>query len=316
MQTSPSQTYSSLSLKDLLDARDAYHIALMKKSNVRATAVGLYLVRNDEVWPTRRDFHPKKVTTPRRLSNSSVTPFSWPCVLVFVNQWIYSHDFGKVYDPTEAIPRTLYLPDGRSVPVCVVEADFAQVEPQEPKRNAYPDYLIGGGFPLSVDVQGETRDASVGCLVTDGHTHYALTNRHVVGEPGSPVYAVLRGGRERIGKASELQISRMPFSEVYDVFRRHQHVLHARRRLSGGRRRLRLDVAALRLGERRARRRHQRIHALVAAGRSARTMLWRGQRQTPRTHQSALLSLQVHRRIRLRLRFSHCAGRRPVDAPG
>jgi len=218
MQTSPSQTYSSLSLKDLLDARDAYHIALMKKSNVRATAVGLYLVRNDEVWPTRKDFHPKKVTTPRRLSNSSVTPFSWPCVLVFVNQWIYANEFGKLYDPSEAIPRTLYLPDGRSVPVCVVEADFAQVEPQEPKRNAYPDYLIGGGFPLSVDVQGETRDASVGCLVTDGHTHYVLTNRHVVGEPGSPVYAVLRGERERIGEASELQIGRMPFSEVYDVF--------------------------------------------------------------------------------------------------
>jgi len=35
MQTLPSQSYSSLSLKDLLDARDAYHIALMKKSNVR-----------------------------------------------------------------------------------------------------------------------------------------------------------------------------------------------------------------------------------------------------------------------------------------
>ena len=43
--------FSSLSLKDLIEARDLYHFHLMSKANVVGTAVGLYLIRNEENWP-------------------------------------------------------------------------------------------------------------------------------------------------------------------------------------------------------------------------------------------------------------------------
>ena len=38
----------SLSLRDVLDARDAYHVHLLHTPNVVATAVGRYLKRRDE----------------------------------------------------------------------------------------------------------------------------------------------------------------------------------------------------------------------------------------------------------------------------
>src|SRR5262245_25320342 len=43
--------FSMLSLRDLVAARDAYHLHLMEKRHVVATAVGRYLIRSDEPWP-------------------------------------------------------------------------------------------------------------------------------------------------------------------------------------------------------------------------------------------------------------------------
>ena len=40
--------FASLSLNDLLEARDTYHYHLLSKANVVGTAVGLYLIRKDE----------------------------------------------------------------------------------------------------------------------------------------------------------------------------------------------------------------------------------------------------------------------------
>ena len=40
--------FRSLSLKDLLDAREAYHWHLMNKANVVGTAVGAYLMRESD----------------------------------------------------------------------------------------------------------------------------------------------------------------------------------------------------------------------------------------------------------------------------
>src|SRR4051794_1722396 len=48
--------FKSLSLKDLLAARDLYHFHLMNKANVVGTAVGLYLIRNSDEYPSREDF--------------------------------------------------------------------------------------------------------------------------------------------------------------------------------------------------------------------------------------------------------------------
>jgi hypothetical protein len=123
------------------------------------------------------------------------------------------------YDPALIVPKTLYMPDGRAVPVCVVEApeapndafDFQSV----PGR---PSTTFGGGLPIIADVQGAEKFATAGCLVTDGHPTYALTARHACGEPGTPIYSQLRGGRSRIGVSSKLQRTRAPFTEVYPDF--------------------------------------------------------------------------------------------------
>src|SRR6185436_11528361 len=73
-----SSRFSSLSLKDLLEARDMFHYHLMNKKNVVATAVGLYRMR--KIDPP--DQYPKPTPkAPRRtLFNSAIRPNSWPCV--------------------------------------------------------------------------------------------------------------------------------------------------------------------------------------------------------------------------------------------
>lgn len=215
--------YESLSVKDLLDARDLYHNHLLGKRNVVGTAIGLYLIRDEDhaaPGPDAGDHAaaagPHRATE-RRLDNARVRPYSWPCVLAFVTQWLAPDEFGGDggLPPDAAVPTRLYMPDGRVVPVCVVK-----VTPAEPSAAPliipnWPDAVAGGGYPLLVEVQGEERVASVGCLVSDGHTTYALTNRHVCGAEGEPVYTRMRGKRVRIGQASAKQLTRRPFSEVY-----------------------------------------------------------------------------------------------------
>jgi len=47
-----SDSYSHLSLRDLLDARDQYHIHFDAPSNVIATAIGRYRIRSKDSWPS------------------------------------------------------------------------------------------------------------------------------------------------------------------------------------------------------------------------------------------------------------------------
>ena len=42
------RSFHSLGVRDLLDARDQFHLHLVHKKNVFATAVGFYLIRNDD----------------------------------------------------------------------------------------------------------------------------------------------------------------------------------------------------------------------------------------------------------------------------
>lgn len=197
--------FNALSVKDLLEARDLYHVHLMNKENVIATAIGRYRIR-------------KNKSEPRRIDNSQVLDYSWPCVLVFVDKWADEADFGtkSKYHPDQMVPRALYMPDGRVVPVCVIEAPRDENDPGPVANLSFPKNLIGGGYPILCDVQGEEHVATVGCLVTDGHSVYALTNRHVVGEAGEPVYSVVRGTKKLIGKSSPKQITKLLFPEVYD----------------------------------------------------------------------------------------------------
>lgn len=207
-------SFNHLSISDLLAAREQYHVFLMKHSNVVATAIGRYLIRNKKVPTGKRGAKP-----PRTLSNSHVDPAkSWPCVLVFVDKWQSESDLLAAHSPGAVVPKTLYLPDGRAVPVCMVEA-HRDLEPHEDPSPEirYPKSVIGGGFPLVVDVQGRQRVATVGCVVTDGSKYYAMTNRHVCGEEGRDVCASTGGDLELIGTAASenLQLGKIPFSTLY-----------------------------------------------------------------------------------------------------
>ena len=213
--------FSSLSLKDLIEARDLYHFHLMSKANVVGTAVGLYLIRDEEEWPqaTGQGIRPtRKYLEPRTFARSGVRDYSWPCIIVLVREWIDEADFGRkdMPPPWAIVPNRLYLPDGRIVPVCTVLAPpVAQENAPAIEPVAWPKATFGGGLPLHVDVQHEQHLATIGCLMSDGHTTYALTARHACGEPGTEVSAMLRGGLSRIGVSSEHQITRKLFSDVY-----------------------------------------------------------------------------------------------------
>jgi hypothetical protein len=215
--------FQSLSLKDLLEARDLYHWHLSNKANVVGTAIGLYLIRKSDPWPGGRHAADEdgaaQAKGMRTFENSEVRPYSWPAVIVLVRDWVDATEFGRgKLDPDHMVPRTLYMPDGRAVPVCVVAVQVTEAGMNAPADIRWPATYIGGGCPLLAEVQGIERTASVGCLVSDGHTTYALTIRHVCGEPGSPVKARVRGAVEEVGIASERQLTRESFTGVFPEF--------------------------------------------------------------------------------------------------
>jgi len=217
--------FTSLSVKDLLEARDLYHWHLLNKENVVGTAIGLYLIRTSDPWPDERHSpavarRTVQVKPERTLENSEVRDYSWPCVIVLVDHWTGADEFGMgphQVSPEELVPKTLYLPDGRTVPVCVVKVTRTVPDSTLLPPRTWPAKL-GGGFPLLTTVQGESRVASVGVLVTDGHTTYALTSRHVAGPAGQPVDSMLGGRQVTVGRSSGRQLTRRPFSEVYVDF--------------------------------------------------------------------------------------------------
>jgi hypothetical protein len=208
------QDFSVLSLSDLLLARDKNHVDLMRRQNVVGTAVGYYLIRHNDPWP--KTSHEQKSAghrTPRTLGNSGIRPYSWPCILVFVNEWMAEKDLPW----TDRVPPALYLEDNRKVPVCVVEAPLQERIETIVESPLFPTSRIGGGFPVAAEVQGFEHIASIGCIVSDGHTAYALTNRHVTGEPGEPIYTKVGGTMIRIGESARerLQLRRLPFQKLY-----------------------------------------------------------------------------------------------------
>jgi len=188
------QQFSSLSIIDLLRARDQFHVHLMHKPNVVGTAIGRYLIRKEDPLPSAQQVTEEKVQKrkakkiPRTLENSEVRDYSWPCVLVFVSQWVDDDAFGTHGEVPASgyIPKTIYMEDGRSVPICVVLAPAVDSPPPPPAAEdlVFPTSQLSGGYPILARVQGTDHIASIGCLVTDGHRVYAVTNRHVAGEEG------------------------------------------------------------------------------------------------------------------------------------
>src|SRR5262252_3324730 len=102
--------FDALSMSDLLDAREQYHVHLMRHPKVVATAIGYYRIRKGDTPPgVSPAVHGNG---PRNLMNSEVRSYSWPAVLVFVEDWIAATDFGsgRPYSADDSVPKTLYLP--------------------------------------------------------------------------------------------------------------------------------------------------------------------------------------------------------------
>src|SRR5262245_43348664 len=87
--------FNTLSMQDLLRARDQFHPHLMHKANVIGTAVGRYRIRKGDADPSAAlamadrstpERGKEVVKQPRTLANSEVRPNSWPCILVLVKQ--------------------------------------------------------------------------------------------------------------------------------------------------------------------------------------------------------------------------------------
>jgi hypothetical protein len=94
------RSFHSLGVRDLLDARDQFHLHLVHKKNVFATAIGFYLIRNDD--PDAGDHAKTAIAAKKRgtygertLENSTVRAWSWPCVLAFVTHWQDMSDLRK-----------------------------------------------------------------------------------------------------------------------------------------------------------------------------------------------------------------------------
>ena len=179
--------------------------------NVVATAIGYYRIRHGDTPPgrcIRRQRHRS-----RTLTNSEVRSYSWPAILVFVEEWVSAEEFaiGHRYSPDEIVPNTLYIPDGRRVPVCTIEAPRDPVSPATPPLAHLPLNNIGSGHPVFVEVQGRTHIATIACIVTDGHKTYGLTNRHVTGEPDEELSSQSVVVRDPSALSSSRQATRVPF---------------------------------------------------------------------------------------------------------
>jgi hypothetical protein len=214
-----------LSVAPLLDVRDAFHAQLLHYDHVVGTAIGLYRIRASDpdaaefedahALVERRLSHDAPDAEPRTLENSVVQPWSWPCILVFVDTWLTPEDIQR--RPDAAVPPFLYH-GSLAAPTCVVLVTRDDVDRDDAVALDSPADVLGGGRALISRAQGVDRVGSAGCIVRDGDTAYVLTNQHVAGPAGQPVEAIIRGQRTVIGKSHHKQVRRVAFSDVYPDF--------------------------------------------------------------------------------------------------
>ncbi|HET9183575.1 MAG TPA: hypothetical protein VFP59_15680 [Candidatus Angelobacter sp.] len=214
-----SQDFRSLGVKDLLDARDQFHVHFAHKPNVFATAIGLYLIRDrdpddkEAIEPARSGGRSSRAKA-RTLVNSTVKPWSYPCILVFVTQWQTLEELRS--KPEEVVPPFIYMTDGRIVPVCVVLVESGTLPPRTVSAPQVAASCLGIGSPIYVDAQGMRRMGTTASMVSDGSDFYVLTNNHLAGEIGRPVHALLRGVPQLVGTTlGTRNLTEKTFSDIY-----------------------------------------------------------------------------------------------------
>ena len=218
--------FSSLGLTDLIEARDAYHVHLANIDNVVGTAIGRFLIRRGD--PNEKDPAYDKKSGPgeeRTLGNSVIKPWSWPAVLVFIDQWVNTNEFAK--RPDQYVPPRLYLPDGRVVPTCVVKAESRPSTERPIAAPVFSETLMAPGDAIGTDSQGERRIGTVGCLVTDGADMYALTSGHVLGATDDEVITMRDGERIVVGYVSGRAQQRVDFEKAYPGWKITRGLLNA-----------------------------------------------------------------------------------------
>jgi len=208
--------FGSLSLLDLVRARDIFHAQLANLPNVLGTAIGRYLIRCDD--PRLKDPTAKAAAHPgeRHIDYVAIAKWSWPCVIVFVEKW---QETGAFKDKPEAyIPPRLYLPgDNRPVPTCVVAAPSL---PRSERTIEQPNFATGqipAGTAIMRDSQEQERIGTVACLVSDGADIYALTSGHVIaGKEDEELFGIDDIGHRRQVAHSTVAVQRtVPFAEAY-----------------------------------------------------------------------------------------------------
>ena len=75
--------------------------------------------------------------------------------------------------------------------------------------------LIGGGYPVLTEDQGQQRIGSIGCLVSDGSYIYALTSRHSRGQPGDAGLHFRGGDRHQIATSHGRAEGKLNMRDVY-----------------------------------------------------------------------------------------------------
>ncbi|MGH9656549.1 MAG: S1/P1 Nuclease, partial [Bryobacteraceae bacterium] len=152
------------------------------------------------------------------MENTVVQPWSWPCVLVFVKEWLKPAESHAAAVKSQIVPPFIYLPDGRVIPTCVMRASVWGGTDTRLVGYQFSRRLMGGGYPVVTQVQGSEHVGSVGCLVTDGTRHFALTNQHVAGDGGSEIFTLLQGDARRIGVSAKRSVRSKPFQDLYPGF--------------------------------------------------------------------------------------------------
>src|SRR5260221_4483091 len=204
----PQRDYTSVSVKDLLEAREAYHVYLSTLGNVVATGIGRYLIHEEAWYASHAPDWPrpkgvKHITAAKTLNNTVICPWSWPAVLVFVRSW---EEYQRQTLGSQVVPPTLYLPDGRAVPTCVIVTPPDESLPPPPPGPSQNSDMIGGGYACLRPHQGSQSTGTIACLVRRGGSYYALTHRHVAGGDGEGVSAYIRGQYEPFGTTPSVPV--------------------------------------------------------------------------------------------------------------